>query len=119
MVFFKKSKRKRIDDEEVGGDEYVFDDEFKFLQILVDKLKGKKKKKEEKEVFKEEVEEGEEFKEEVEEGEEFKEEGEEEEGGFKEEEEEEEEEEGEEVQIIVVWFVFMWKYCRRVFNLYS
>ncbi|CAH8353681.1 unnamed protein product, partial [Eruca vesicaria subsp. sativa] len=58
----KKSKRSRTDDE------HASDDESKPLQILVDKLKGKKKKKQEKEAPKEEVEEGE-PKEEVEEGE--------------------------------------------------
>lgn len=96
MASSTKSKRKRTDDEKVGDDEHASDDESKPLQILVDKLKGKKKKKEEKEAPKEEAEAGEELKEEAEEGEEPKEEGEEEEGGPKEEEEEEEEEEGEE-----------------------
>ncbi|XP_056861431.1 sister chromatid cohesion protein PDS5 homolog D isoform X2 [Raphanus sativus] len=84
----KSSKRKRTDDEDVGEDEQASDDESKPLQILVDKLKGKKKKKQEKEAPKEETKEGE-PKEETKEGEEPKEEG--EEG----EEPKEEEEEGE------------------------
>lgn len=90
MTSSKKSKRKRTDDEDVGedDDEQASDDESKPLQILVDKLKGKKKKKQEKEAPKEETKEGE-TKEETKEGEEPKEEG--EEG----EEPEEEEEEGE------------------------
>ncbi|KAF8084528.1 hypothetical protein N665_0714s0015 [Sinapis alba] len=55
----RKSKRNRTDDEDVGEDEHTSDDESKPLQILVDKLKGKKKKKQEKEAPKEETKEGE------------------------------------------------------------
>ncbi|KAL0709334.1 hypothetical protein Bca4012_016312 [Brassica carinata] len=83
MPSSKKRKRNRTDDEDVGDDEHASDDESKPLQILVDKLKGKKKKKrQEKEAPKEETKDGEpeeetkesEPKEEGEEGEEPKEE---------------------------------------------